>query len=483
MAQIAHLAQLGHLLHVVGERKAVLAKLLLQLRRLLLVKALLRLLDKREHIAHAQNAGGHAFGVEKLDHVQLLARAHKLDGLPCGRPDGEGRAAPGVAVQLGQQNAVDPQRLVKGRGRADRILTGHGVHDQENLIGLHSALDLLQLRHELFVNVETSGGVQKDRIKPVVLGVTHRVLGNLHRVYLPQRKDRNIQLLAYHLQLGDGGGTVHVAGHQQRTLAHLTFQIPGQFRAVGRLARALETHHHNDRGRVGGHVQPLAAAAHECGQLLVDDLDDLLGRCETLQHIRAHSPLRDLRHKVLDHTVAHIRVQKGQADLPHGLLDISLRDAALAPQPPERGVQFFRKALKCHRIDSLSSLFLQPLGGAGDVAQERVNAGVLILAVVDGPKLRHSSLNGGNTALHLGIAPDEPGLVLHLLHGRLGPHDHIPDPLAADAAVLRDLREAQILVVIEIEKLPLPLCQKLPVKIKEHCHAVCLVLHGPCPLV
>ena len=68
--------------------------------------------------------------MERLDHIQLFAGAHEFDGLAGGGLDGEGRAAPGVAVQLGEHHAVDAQRLVKGGGGVDGVLTGHGVHYQ-----------------------------------------------------------------------------------------------------------------------------------------------------------------------------------------------------------------------------------------------------------------------------------------------------------------------------------------------------------------
>ena len=68
--------------------------------------------------------------MEGLDHVQLLAGARELDGLARGSPDGQGRAAPGVAVQLGEDDAVDAQGLVEGRGGVYRVLARHGVHHQ-----------------------------------------------------------------------------------------------------------------------------------------------------------------------------------------------------------------------------------------------------------------------------------------------------------------------------------------------------------------
>ena len=56
----------------------------------------------------------------------------------------------------------------------------------------------------------------------------------------------------------------------------LAFELVGQLGGVGGLTGALEAAHHDDGGRVGRHFQPLLAAAHESGQLLVDNLDDHL---------------------------------------------------------------------------------------------------------------------------------------------------------------------------------------------------------------
>ena len=201
--------------------------------------------------------------------------------------------------------------------------------------------------------MEPSGSIQQHRVKPVLPGVTDGVLGDLYRVDLSQGKDGDIQLLSHHLQLSDGGGAVHVAGHQQGPLAQAGFQITRQLGAVGGFTGALEAHHHDNRGSLGGETDLFTAAAHQLGQLFVDDLDDLLGGGETLQHVRANSPLGDLGHEVLDHAVADVGVQQGQTDLFHSLSDIGFGNASLAPQAPERGVQFFGKTFKCHGMSLL----------------------------------------------------------------------------------------------------------------------------------
>ena len=97
----AHALELDELVVIVGESEAVLFELFFELFRLFLVDALLGALDERQHVAHAEDALRHAVGVEGLDHVELFARAHKLDGFAGRRADREGCAAAGVAVWHG----------------------------------------------------------------------------------------------------------------------------------------------------------------------------------------------------------------------------------------------------------------------------------------------------------------------------------------------------------------------------------------------
>ena len=71
--------------------------------------------------------------------------------------------------------------------------------------------------------------------------------------------------------------------------------------------------------------------------------------------------------------------------------------------------------------------------------------------------------------------------VLDLLHGGLRPDDDVPDALPGDARVFRDLRQRQILVIVEVEKFLLPVGQEFSVKIEEHSHTVRLIFQEIAP--
>ena len=57
------------------------------------------------------------------------------DGLADDLLDAEGGAAAGVAVELGEDDAVERERLVEALGHGDGVLAGHGVDDEERVVG------------------------------------------------------------------------------------------------------------------------------------------------------------------------------------------------------------------------------------------------------------------------------------------------------------------------------------------------------------
>ena len=77
---------------------------------------------------------GQAVGVERLQRVELLAHADVLDRRVGDAVDRERRAAARVAVHLGQDHAGDAEGVVKALGDPDRVLAGHAVGDEQDLV-------------------------------------------------------------------------------------------------------------------------------------------------------------------------------------------------------------------------------------------------------------------------------------------------------------------------------------------------------------
>ena len=148
----------------------------------LLVDLLLGFLDQAEHVAHAEDARGHAVGVEALEGLQLLAGRGEEDRLAGHRLDRERGAAAGVAVELGHHHAVELGRLGEGLGDADRVLAGHRVDDEQHVVGLGPLADPRQLGHQLLVDVEAAGGVDDQHVADLLAGALQRPGGDLDRV-------------------------------------------------------------------------------------------------------------------------------------------------------------------------------------------------------------------------------------------------------------------------------------------------------------
>ena len=73
-------------------------------------------LDERLHVAHSEDAAGHAVGVEQFEVGELLSRGSERDGSTHDFLHRERCAASGVAVELGEDHPVEVQRLFESPG-------------------------------------------------------------------------------------------------------------------------------------------------------------------------------------------------------------------------------------------------------------------------------------------------------------------------------------------------------------------------------
>ena len=143
-----------------------------------LVEFLLGFFDEREQVALAEDAAGHAVGVELFERVEVLAGADELDRHAGDLLDGEGRAAAGVAVELRHDDAVELELLVEDLGAVDGVLAGHAVDDQVHLLRRDLAVDALELAHQLVVDVQPAGRVEDHDVGVVLLGFADGRVGD-----------------------------------------------------------------------------------------------------------------------------------------------------------------------------------------------------------------------------------------------------------------------------------------------------------------
>src|SRR4030095_8568850 len=133
-----------------------------------LVDRRLRLLDEREHVAHAEDTRSQTIGMERLERVGLLTHADEGDGAAGHVPDGQRGAAARIAVHLGEHDRVDADRLVELVGDGDRVLTGHRIHDEEHVVGRDLTANRLQLGQERLVDMAPARNAASIWSRPAV---------------------------------------------------------------------------------------------------------------------------------------------------------------------------------------------------------------------------------------------------------------------------------------------------------------------------
>ncbi len=300
-----HLLDHHHLLEEVLEREVFARRELAgHLGGLLLVERLLGLLDQGEDVTHVEDARGHPVGVEGVEVFELLARGGEHDRPAGDVADRQGGAAAGVAVELGQHDAVEADALHERLRRRDGVLADHGVDHEQDLVGRDRVADVGGLLHHLLVDAQAAGGVDDDDVVLQAAGLVDGAAGHLDRVADAAarlgRVDGDLGALAHDLELLDGVGPLEVGGDQHGRVALLA-QPPGELAREGCLARALEARQHDDGGRGLGEAEPAGLTAEDPDQLVIDDLDDLLRRIQRLGDLGTAGALLDLGDERLDH--------------------------------------------------------------------------------------------------------------------------------------------------------------------------------------
>ena len=248
-------------------------------------------------------------------------------------------AAAGVAVELGHDHAVELGRLGELLGDVDRVLAGHRVDREQDVVRADPLLDRDQLVHQLAVDVEATGGVDDQDVGPLLLDLVERPAGDLDRIGLDAALVAgDLGLLGEPLQLLDGGGALGVAGGDGDGLLLLA-EVAGELRGRGRLAGALKPRHQDHRRALRGEHEVAAGAAHQLGQLLVDDLDDHLAGIEALEDPLADRLLADSGDEGLRDLVVDVGLEQGETDLAHRLVDVVLAQLSARAQVRHRALE------------------------------------------------------------------------------------------------------------------------------------------------
>ena len=140
-------------------------------------------------------------------------------------------------------------------------------------------------------------------------------------------------------ELLDRRRPVDVAGRDRHRRVVLLAQHLGQLGRGRRLAGALQAGHQDDGRRARREGQPGRGAAHQLGELLVDDLDHLLAGVELLAHLDAQAALLHGRRELLDDLEVDVGLQQGEPDLAHRGVDVVLGQRAALAHAGQRSLQ------------------------------------------------------------------------------------------------------------------------------------------------
>ena len=227
----------------------------------------------------------------------------------------------------------------------DGLLAESGVRHEQDFARLRDAGDHHELLHHGGVDLESSGGIDDEKIGIFIACLferTERDAGDVPDAFL--RVDRDADLAAEHFQLFDRGGTVHVACREQ-DLFPFVLEVQRELGAGGRLAGTVQTDHEDDvRMRPG--VELRFGGSHELDEFVVDDLDRLLSGGDALHDGFAEAGLPDFGNELVGDLDIDVGVDQGVADVLHGFCDIGFGNGRLAAELAEDFLEFVGKIFK-----------------------------------------------------------------------------------------------------------------------------------------
>jgi hypothetical protein len=241
-------------------------------------------------------------------------------------------APPRVAVELGQHDAGQRERVAERLRGVHRVLALHRVDDEQRLDRRNRRVQLGDLLHHRLVDREPTRRVDDQHVVVVRAGPlegARRDVGWLVR--RGRREMVDADLRGQRGELRDRRGAVDVRRGDQHLLLLLA-QHARELRGRRRLAGALEAGEQDHGRRPRREVELGGAVAHQRGQLAVHDADQRLARRERAAHLLADGLLAHARDEILDDRQRDIGLEHREAHLAHGVGDVGFGEAGFAAQ-------------------------------------------------------------------------------------------------------------------------------------------------------
>ena len=204
--------------------------------------------------------------MEDVEILHLFTFTDKLDWLASNGSNRHGRPTTSIAIQLGQDDPRDVQLVVKALRRFDRVLTSHGINNQQNFVWLNQLLDVDQLIHQLFVNLQPPSRIDDYIVVMILLGLCHPVSNDINGIFFGSFfKYRHANLVSNLLQLRNCGWSVNIGRDKHWSGVFFVFQTQCQLTGRRRFTGTLQPDHHNYGWNVRCFIQRDGFLTHQLG--------------------------------------------------------------------------------------------------------------------------------------------------------------------------------------------------------------------------
>ena len=327
-----------------------------------------------------EDPAGEPVGMEDLERVGLLAGAHELDGQARDGRDRERRATARVAVDLGEDEARDADRVAERLGDGDGLLAHHRVHDEQRLDRLRPLRATARISAMSgVVHVEATGRVEDDDVAPGPACLRDAPRGDVHdrravgALVHGDVQDACPSVTSWSTAAGRyGSAATSIGWRPWRTIQRASLAeevvLPEPWRPTIAMT-AGEPSSRNVRS-------PAPRIAVSSSWTILTTIWPAL---TSLDDLRTDGAFLDAADEVLDDLVVDVRLEQREADLAHRDVDILLGDPAVAGQPAEGATQAVGEGVE-HWSPSLAVDLDQGLRagrtGAGWPAEEARTAAI-----------------------------------------------------------------------------------------------------------
>src|SRR5205823_5630480 len=124
------------------------------------------------------------------------------------------------------------------------------------------------------------------------------------------------------------------------------FQTTRELRGGRGFPRTLQTNHHDDGGRNAAQLESFAPLAEHGGELVIDDLDELLRGRDGAQLRDADGLLLDALEKFARELEVDVGLEEDAPDFTQSFFDIGFVEDAASTQTRKRRLEFFTELVK-----------------------------------------------------------------------------------------------------------------------------------------